>query len=72
MSKPVEEYEEKDVRTHIYETTDTMGQDQIINGNLSIMKGDSKKIETTDVSFDHIIYKMFDEIIVNVAINENG
>ena len=66
MSKPVEEYEEKDLRTHIYETTDTYaGSDQIINGNLSIMKGDSKKIETTDVSFIPVIYKMFDEIIVN-------
>ncbi len=66
MSKPVEEYEEKDLRTHIYETTDTYaGSDQIINGNLSIMKEESKNIETTDVSFIPVIYKMFDEIIVN-------
>ena len=64
MSKPVEEYEEKDLRTHIYETTDTYaGSDQIINGNLSIMKEESKNIETTDVSFIPVIYKMFDEII---------
>ena len=66
MTKPEEEYEEKDLRTHIYETTDTYaGSDQTINGILSIMKEDSNKIEITDVSYIPVIYKMFDEIIVN-------
>jgi DNA topoisomerase II len=66
MTKPEEEYEEKDLRTHIYETTDTYaGSDQKINGVLSIMKEDSSKIEIIDVSYIPVIYKMFDEIIVN-------
>ena len=62
----VDEYEEKDLRTHIYETTDTYaGSDQIIDAQLSVMKEGSKNIEITETKYIPVIYKMFDEIIVN-------
>jgi DNA topoisomerase II len=64
--EPQEEYQEKDLRTHIYETTDTYaGSDQIINAQLSIMKEEEKDIKITEIDYIPVIYKMFDEIIVN-------
>ena len=43
--KVEEEYEEKDLRTHIYETTDTYaGSDQLIKAPLAIMKEGEKNI----------------------------
>ena len=61
-----DEYEEKDLRTHIYETTDTYaGSDQIIDAPLSMMKEKENTIQNTDVKYIPVIYKMFDEIIVN-------
>jgi DNA topoisomerase II len=66
QQKVVDEYEEKDLRTHIYETTDTYaGSDQIIDAQLSVMKEGSKNIEITETKYIPVIYKMFDEIIVN-------
>jgi DNA topoisomerase II len=62
----VDEYEEKDLRTHIYETTDTYaGSDQIIDAQLSVMKEGEKDIQITETKYIPVIYKMFDEIIVN-------
>ena len=64
--KVEEEYEEKDLRTHIYETTDTYaGSDQMIKGALAIMKEGEKKITLSETEYIPVIYKMFDEIIVN-------
>ena len=64
--KVVEEYEEKDLRTHIYETTDTYaGSDQLIKTPLAVMKDSDKKITLGDTEHIPVIYKMFDEIIVN-------
>jgi len=64
--KVEEEYEEKDLRTHIYETTDTYaGSDQMIKGTLAIMKEGEKKITLSETEYIPVIYKMFDEIIVN-------
>ena len=65
-NKVEEEYEEKDLRTHIYETTDTYaGSDQMIKGALAIMKEGEKKITLSETEYIPVIYKMFDEIIVN-------
>ena len=59
-----DEYEEKDLRTHIYETTDTYaGSDQLIKTNLAILK--NNKIFHEEIEYIPVIYKMFDEIIVN-------
>ena len=64
--KVEEEYEEKDLRTHIYETTDTYaGSDQLIKAPLAIMKEGEKNISLQDTEYIPVIYKMFDEIIVN-------
>ena len=64
--KVEEEYEEKDLRTHIYETTDTYaGSDQLIKAPLAIMKDGEKNISLQDTEYIPVIYKMFDEIIVN-------
>ena len=61
-----EEYEEKDLRTHIYETTDTYaGSDQLIKASLAVIKGNDKKITLADTKHIPVIYKMFYEIIVN-------
>ena len=69
MAKPVkeeEEYQEKDLRTHIYDTTDTYaGSDQIITAVLSTMSEDEAIIKMKDTDYIPVIYKMFDEIIVN-------
>ena len=71
--KVEEEYEEKDLRTHIYETTDTYaGSDQIINAPLSVMRDGEKTIQTTNVNYIPVIYKMFDEIIVNAISDQTG
>ena len=64
--KVEEEYEEKDLRTHIYETTDTYaGSDQLIKASLAVMKEGEKDISLQDTEYIPVIYKMFDEIIVN-------
>ena len=64
--KVEEEYEEKDLRTHIYETTDTYaGSDQLIKAPLAIMKEGEKNISLQNTEYIPVIYKMFDEIIVN-------
>ena len=61
-----EEYEEKDLRTHIYETTDTYaGSDQLIKTSLAVMKNNKTKITFEDTESILVIYKMFDEILVN-------
>ena len=61
-----EEYEEKDLRTHIYETTDTYaGSDQLIKTSLAVMKNNKTKITFEDTESIPVIYKMFDEILVN-------
>ena len=61
-----EEYEEKDLRTHIFETTDTYaGSDQMITAPLANMREDDNIIKITDKQYIPVIYKMFDEIIVN-------
>ena len=62
--KVEEEYEEKDLRTHIYETTDTYaGSDQLIKSELAIIR--NEKIYHEEIEHIPVIYKMFDEIIVN-------
>tara|TARA_Y100000590_G_scaffold411507_1_gene505627 strand:- start:1127 stop:4474 length:3348 start_codon:yes stop_codon:yes gene_type:complete len=59
-----DEYEEKDLRTHIYETTDTYaGSDQLIKSTLAIIKNEN--IIHEEIEHIPVIYKMFDEIIVN-------
>tara|TARA_A100001037_G_scaffold45808_2_gene37077 strand:+ start:21598 stop:24966 length:3369 start_codon:yes stop_codon:yes gene_type:complete len=65
--KPVEdEYEEKDLRTHIYENSDTYaGSDQKITAMLPTMKSDEKTINIIETEYIPVIYKCFDEIIVN-------
>ena len=64
--QPVDEYEEKDLRTHIYDTTDTYaGSDQLIKTNLAIFRENEKNITITETEYIPVIYKMFDEIIVN-------
>ena len=64
--QPVDEYEEKDLRTHIYDTTDTYaGSDQLINTTLGIFREGEKNITITETDYIPVIYKMFDEIIVN-------
>tara|TARA_B100001094_G_scaffold105859_3_gene101988 strand:+ start:1006 stop:4347 length:3342 start_codon:yes stop_codon:yes gene_type:complete len=61
-----EEYEEKDLRTHIYDTTDTYaGSDQLIKTTMAIMPDEETKIYLKDVDYIPVLYKMFDEIIVN-------
>ena len=63
-NKIEDEYEEKDLRTHIYETTDTYaGSDQLIKSELTIIK--DEKIIHEEIEHIPVIYKMFDEIIVN-------
>jgi len=65
-NKMEEEYEEKDLRTHIYETTDTYaGSDQLIKNTLATMKENEKNISLGETEYIPVIYKMFDEIIVN-------
>ena len=67
MSKLVEdEYEEKDLRTHIYDNSDTYaGSDQLIRTNLVGMGMSDKCMEIKELEYIPVIYKCFDEIIVN-------
>ena len=59
-----EEYEEKDLRTHIYETTDTYaGSDQMIKAPLATMKEGDTTIKITETDYIPVIYKMFDDQI---------
>ena len=61
-----EEYQEKDLRTHIYENSDTYaGSDQMIKGILPIMKESEKTISLGEIEYIPVLYKCFDEIIVN-------
>ena len=61
-----EEYQEKDLRTHIYENSDTYaGSDQMIKGILPSMKEEENKISLGEVEYIPVLYKCFDEIIVN-------
>ena len=61
-----DEYEEKDLRTHIFETTDTYaGSDQMIDSVLSYMRDSEKTIDIGSIKYIPAVYKMFDEIIVN-------
>jgi len=61
-----EEYQEKDLRTHIYENSDTYaGSDQMIKGILPIMKESEKTISIGEIECIPVLYKCFDEIIVN-------
>lgn len=67
MSKLVEdEYEEKDLRTHIYDNSDTYaGSDQLIRTNLVGMGMSDTCMEIKELEYIPVIYKCFDEIIVN-------
>ena len=59
-----DEYDEKDLRTHVYDTPDTYaGSDQEILDVLPLME--DKEIIFKDTEIIPAIYKMFDEIIVN-------
>ena len=61
-----EEYQEKDLRTHIYENSDTYaGSDQMIKGILPSMKTEENTISLGEVEYIPVLYKCFDEIIVN-------
>ena len=59
-----DEYDEKDLRTHVFDTPDTYaGSDQLSPDRLPIMKDGAIKFINTEII--PVIYKMFDEIIVN-------
>ena len=61
-----EEYQEKDLRTHIYENSDTYaGSDQMIKSILPSMKSEENTISLGEVEYIPVLYKCFDEIIVN-------
>ena len=61
-----DEYEEKDLRTHIYENSDTYaGSDQKIKAALPKMDEGQKEIIIKETEYFPVIYKCFDEIIVN-------
>ena len=61
-----DEYEEKDLRTHIYENSDTYaGSDQLIKANLPSMGNEDLLVTFKDIEYIPVIYKCFDEIIVN-------
>tara|TARA_B100000214_G_scaffold159794_1_gene114669 strand:+ start:272 stop:3646 length:3375 start_codon:yes stop_codon:yes gene_type:complete len=65
MKVDEDEYDEKDLRTHIYDSPDTYaGSDEKSPDRLPLMK-DNGMIEYCDVEVINVIYKMFDEIIVN-------
>ena len=68
-----EEYQEKDLRTHIYENSDTYaGSDQMIKGILPIMKESEKTISLGEIEYIPVLYKCFDEIIVNARDHREG
>ena len=59
-----DEYDEKDLRTHVYDTPDTYaGSDQEAPDTLPLMEDDNIIFKETEII--PVIYKMFDEIIVN-------
>ena len=59
-----DEYDEKDLRTHIYDTPDTYaGSDEATPDKLAILNGD--KIEFSDIEYIPVIFKMLDEALVN-------
>ena len=59
-----DEYDEKDLRTHVYDTPDTYaGSDQETPDVLPLME--DKEIIFKDTEIIPAIYKMFDEMIVN-------
>ena len=61
-----DEYEEKDLRTHIYENSDTYaGSDQMIKANLPSMGDEETTISFKEIEYIPVTYKCFDEIIVN-------
>ena len=61
-----EEYEEKDLRTHIYENSDTYaGSDQMIKAVLPSMGEGEDTISIKETEYIPVPYKCFDEIIVN-------
>lgn len=65
-SNVTDEYEEKDLRTHIYENSDTYaGSDQMIKAPLPMMDETQKEIKISECEYIPVIYKCFDEIIVN-------
>jgi DNA topoisomerase-2 len=65
-NKVQDEYEEKDLRTHIYENSDTYaGSDQMIKAPLPMMDETQKEIKIGECEYIPVIYKCFDEIIVN-------
>ena len=55
---PEDEYEEKDLRTHIYENSDTYaGSDQKIKAMLPIMKTNEGNINILETEYIPVIYK---------------
>ena len=59
-----DEYDEKDLRTHIYDTPDTYaGSDEPTPDKIAILNGD--KIEFSDIEYIPVIFKMLDEALVN-------
>ena len=61
-----DEYQEKDLRTHIYENSDTYaGSDQMIKGVLPTMNESEETISIGEIEYIPVPYKCFDEIIVN-------
>ena len=59
-----DEYDEKDLRTHVFDSPDTYaGSDEKSPDKLPIMKGN--EIHFCNIEVIPVIYKMFDEIIVN-------
>lgn len=59
-----DEYDEKDLRTHVYDAPDTYaGSDEKSPDKLPLMEDEI--IEFKDTEIIPVIYKMFDEIIVN-------
>ena len=59
-----DEYDEKDLRTHVYDTPDTYaGSDQEAPDTLPLMEDNNIIFKETEII--PVIYKMFDEIIVN-------
>ena len=59
-----DEYDEKDLRTHIYDTPDTYaGSDEPTPDKIAVLNGD--KIEFSDIEYIPVIFKMLDEALVN-------
>ena len=59
-----EEYEEKDLRTHVYDAPDTYaGGPDLIKGTLPVLK--DGKINFEDIEYIPVLYNMFNEGLVN-------